>query len=141
MNRSIYTMALLTGTLLAGCQTPAQKADAAVTIDSTQNANAAKQELNAEYPAFRKDADQQITDNDKKIARLREELSRPGKHPLDNARKQKIDNLEKKNADLRSTLYAYETQPSDWEAFKLKINHDKDDIRDAFKDFGDDLKK
>ena len=144
MKKSIYTLALISGTILMSCQTPAQKEEAAETKTQATNQDlreAKQQELNAEYPAFRKDADQQITDNEKRIERLRAELDRPGKHPLDDARKQKIDDLEKRNAELRSRLYGYETERSDWTAFKIKFNHDKDNLRDAFKDFGDDLKK
>jgi predicted nucleic acid-binding Zn-ribbon protein len=143
MKKSIYTLALVTGTILMSCQTPAQKEEAAETKvqSAKEDLKDAKQELNSEYPSFRKDAELQINDNDKQIASLRAKLDRPGKHPLDNARKQRIDDLEKRNADLRSRLYGYETEHSDWAAFKVKFNHDKDNLRDAFKDFGDDLKK
>ena len=133
----------MAGLILNGCETPAQKEAAPKT--NVQNAKddlkEAKQELNAEYPAFRRDAEQQIADNEEKIAQLKVKLDKPGKHPLDNARRQKLDNLEKKNADLKAMLDGYETERSDWTAFKAKFNHAKDNVRDAFKDFGDDLNK
>ena len=147
MKKIIYILsasaAVMIGILLNGCQTPAQKEATAET--NVQNAKddlkVAKQELNAEYPAFRKDADIQITDNEKRIIDLRAKLNKPGKHPLDNARKQKIDDLEKQNTELRAMLDGYEADHSDWVAFKLKFNHAKDNISNAFKDFGDDLTK
>jgi len=143
MKKTIYTLALIGGTILMSCQTPAEKEKAAAenVTSAQQDLKAAQQELNAEYPGFRKDAEIQIADNETKITKLRAKLDKPGKHPLDNARKQRIDDLEKKNAELKSMLYGYETERSDWTAFKIKFNHAKDNVRDAFNDFGDDLKK
>src|ERR1039458_4928930 len=105
MKKSIYTLGLIAGIALVSCQTPAQKEEAAEANLQTDKENlaTAKQELNAEYPAFRKDADQQITDNEKEITSLRAKLDKD-KTPLDNIRRQKIENLEKQNADLRSKL-------------------------------------
>ena len=60
---------------------------------------------------------------------------------MDDFRRKKIEDLKKQNADLRAELYAYEKQPSDWEKFKLKFNHDADNLRDGFKEFGNDMKK
>jgi hypothetical protein len=56
-------------------------------------------------------------------------------------RKQKIDNLERKNAGLRSKLNNYEKQPGNWEAFKLDFNHEKDNLHGALHDFGKDMKQ
>lgn len=142
MKKTIYTLGLIAGIALVSCQTPAQKEEAAKANLQTakENLSGAKQELNAEYPTFRKDADQKITDNEIKIASLRAKLDK-GKAPLDGARRQKIDNLEKQNSELRSRLYGYEQERSDWLSFKLAFNRDKDKLRDAFQDFGDDLKK
>jgi chromosome segregation ATPase len=149
MKNTLYTTALLIGIILAGCQTPAQKEAAAETkIDSAQSnlnnaqtdLNASKAELNPEYPAFKRDADEQIADNDKKIAKLRSKLT-DSDSPANEMRSKKIDKLEKDNADLRSRLYGYEKEPSDWVAFKIAFNHDKDNLNNAFVDFGNDLKK
>ena len=142
MKKSIYTLALMAGVALASCQTPAQKEEAAEANLQTakDNLSASKQELNAEYPDFRKDADKQITDNEAEIALLRAKLDKD-KTPLDNARRQKVEDLEKQNADLKSKLYGYEQERTDWLAFKQAFNRDKDKLRDAFRDFGNDLKK
>jgi Skp family chaperone for outer membrane proteins len=142
MKKSIYTLGLIAGIALMSCQTPAQKEEAAEANLQTakENLATAKQDLNAEYPSFRKDADQQITDNEKEITSLRAKLDKD-KTPLDNVRRQKIEDLEKQNADLRSKLYGYEKERTDWLAFKQAFNRDRDKLRDAFRDFGDDLKK
>jgi Skp family chaperone for outer membrane proteins len=142
MKKSIYTLALMAGVVLASCQTPAQKEEAAEANLQTakDNLSAAKLELNAEYPSFRKDADQQITDNETEIASLRAKLDKD-KTPQDNIRRQRVEDLEKQNADLRSKLYGYEKERTDWLAFKQAFNRDKDKLKDAFRDFGNDLKK
>ena len=135
---------LMAVTVFASCETPAQKqqvAQANVEGATEELQQAKQQEVNAEYPAFKKDAEIKIAGNDKQIADLRVKLAQPGKSPLDDMRRQKIDNLEKQNADLRSELYGYEKGPSDWTAFKLKFNHDEDRLHNAFRDFGNDLKK
>ena len=142
MKKAIYTLGFIAGIALLSCQTPAQKEEAAEANLQTakDNLSTAKQELNAEYPAFRKNADQQITDNETEIASLRAKLDKD-KTPLDNIRRQKIEDLEKQNANLRSKLYGYEQERTDWLAFKQTFNRDRDKLHDAFRDFGDDLKK
>jgi chromosome segregation ATPase len=149
MKITLYTTALIAGIILTSCQTPAQKEAAAeAKVDTAQsnlntaktNLDTTKAELNPEYPAFRRDADQQIADNDKKISKLRAKLTDTNS-PANDMRSKKIDQLEKQNADLKSRLYGYETERSDWVVFKVRFNHDKDNLNQAFTDFGDDLKK
>jgi chromosome segregation ATPase len=125
------------------CQSKEQKVE-----DAQQNVNDAKEqlkdakrELNAEYPAYKKDMEEKIAANENRIVELKEKLDKPVKAPLDDWRRQKIADLEKRNAELRSRLYGYEQERSDWEAFKSKFNHDMDDLSNAFRDFGNDLKK
>ena len=150
MKKTIYMTAVMAGIILASCQTPAQKEEAAeVKVDSAQSdlSNAksdlkdAKQEVNPEYPAFKRNAEEQIADNDKKIVKLRGKQDASDNTMANNMREKRIDALEKENADLRSRLLAYETQHSDWETFKVSFNHDMDKVNKAFADFGKDLKK
>jgi len=144
MKRSLYLLMLATGVALTSCQSPAQKEAAAE--DKMQDAkkdmrDAKREELNKDYPAFKSDAEKEIAANDQRIAQLREKLAKPGKAPLDDARQRRINELEKRNADLKAELYGYEQERSDWETFKAKYNHDRDNVRDAFKDADDDMKK
>lgn len=97
------------------------------------------QTVSKDYPAFKRDAEQKIADNDKRIADLRAKSAASGK--MDDMRKKKIEDLEKQNADLRAELKSYEAKPSDWEKFKLRFNHDADKLNKAFSDFGADLKQ
>jgi chromosome segregation ATPase len=146
MKKIIHALALnvlVAGALLTSCQTKEQKVEESKqdVKDAKQELKDSRQELNAEYPAFKSNAEEQLAANDKRIAVLRAKLAQPGKSPLDDARAQKIDALEKRNAELRSRLSGYENERSDWGAFKSQFNHDADNLSDAFKDFGNDLKK
>lgn len=141
MKRSLYTLTFVTSSLLTICHGTAQGSNlyASNIIQNTQTVTATGQTLNPEYPAFRKNAEQQIADNDKRIADLRIK-TRPGSDPTDEVRRQKIDDLEKRNADLRSRLFGYEKLHNDWETFKRDFTHDMDNLHDAFRDMGEDMK-
>jgi hypothetical protein len=143
MKRTIYTLTFMTSSLVTMCQTTTPTGDlyANNIQTTTQSITASGQALNSEYPAFRKNAEQQIADNDKQIADLRMKLGRPGENPRDDVRRQKIDDLEKRNADLRSRLFGYEKSNTDWVAFKRDFNHDMDNLHNAFHDFDNDMKK
>jgi len=145
MKKTIYSLSVITfmaGGALMSCESAAQKQQIAannVVAAKEELQQAKQQELNAEYPAFKKEAELKIAANDKHIAELRTKLS--GKSPMDDMRRQKIDDLQKRNAELRARLYGYEKERTDWLAFKAKFNNDADNLRDAFRDFGNDLKK
>ena len=143
MKKTIYFMtitAMMAGGVLSSCESKEKKVEDAKenVVDAKQDLKDAQKDLNAEYPAYRKDMEERIEANDKKIADLREILNKPGKKPLDNMRKDRIDELERKNADLRSRLYGYEKERSDWESFKREFNHDMDELGNSFKDMGKD---
>ena len=143
MKRVIRILALMTWALNAYSQTPAQnevKAEGKVEA-AKENLKKAEKELDAAYLPFKRDAEKQIIANEKKIKELRAQFVKPSRSSLNNDAKQKIDDLEKRNVDLRNRLDVYETERSDWEVFKAKFNHDMANLRDAFRDFGKDLKK
>jgi hypothetical protein len=143
MKKTIYTVGLMAVALMAHSQSPAQnevKAEQNVEAAKT-NLKIAQQNLDAAYIPFRKDAEVQINANDQAIKDLRAKLIKRSKSPENNARRQKIDVLEKRNVDLRNRLYAYESERSDWATFKAKFTHDKDDLHDAVKDFDKDMEK
>jgi len=110
-------------------------------VDQTNDdVNESQKELNAEYPAFKTNADEKIAANEKRIVELRVKLNEPGKAPFDETRKKRIDKLEQQNTDLRNSLDTYEKENSDWEAFKREFNHDMEGIGKAFEDLGDNNK-
>jgi chromosome segregation ATPase len=97
----------------------------------------AKQELNAEYPSYRQAQEDRINMNQKRIDDLRAKINTGGK-PLDEARQKRIQELEEKNAELRSRLAGYETERSDWEEFKREFDHDMEELGKSFDDMGND---
>jgi len=143
--RMMYAVfaAIVASSLLASCKSQETRVEDAQdnVRGAKQDLNQAQRELNAEYPAFRADAEAKIEANDRQIADLRTELNRPGKAPLDQARKKKIDELQDKNAALRSRLYGYEKERTDWVAFKAEFSHDMEGIGEAFKDIVKNNKK
>lgn len=140
-----YTTALLlaTGSIFTSCDSKKENVEDAKeeVTEAKEELREAQQELNSEYPAFKTDADVRIEANNKRIAELRETINKPGKKPLDDARAKRIDELQEQNARLRSRLYGYEKERSDWEAFKREFNHDMDEMGNAFKDLGKDNSK
>ncbi len=143
MKKTIYSFvfgSMLIGGVLSSCESKQEKVEEATedVRDAKEDLKEAQRELNAEYPAYRNDMDARITANEKEIARLREIINKPGEKPLDNARRERIDDLEKRNSELRARLYGYENERSDWEAFKREFNHDMDELGNSFKDAGKD---
>jgi hypothetical protein len=140
MKKIIYvlsiTASIMTGVILTRCQTPAQKVETA-----KEDLKTANQELNDEFPSFKKDAEVRLAANETTIKELRSKLTKSGNGTTDADNKKKIDELETKNGELRSKLYGYEGARTDWNTFKTKFNHDADNLTDALKDFGKDLEK
>jgi hypothetical protein len=110
MKKIIYTIALMTGALLAHSQTPAENMVAAEAKVKCARADlvVAEKELAAAFPPFKKDAQVQIKANDKTISDLRTGFVKPFKSSANDASKVKIDDLEARNVDLRSRLYTNE---------------------------------
>jgi chromosome segregation ATPase len=143
MKKTIYSIAftaMLAGAIFTSCQSKQEKVEEAKedVADAKENLQEAKRELNAEYPTYRKDMDERINANQKEIDRLKTIVNKPGEKPLDQARRDRIDDLERKNADLRARLYGYENERSDWEAFKREFNHDMDEFGNSIRDAGKD---
>jgi F0F1-type ATP synthase membrane subunit b/b' len=134
---------MITGVIFTSCESKEKKVeDAKENVqDAKKDLKEAQQDLNAEYPAFRTDAEKRIADNDKRIAELQEKIDKPGKAPLDDARKKRIEELKQKNADLRSRLYGYEKERSNWESFKREWNNDMEGLDQSVRDLGRDNTK
>ncbi len=141
MKKTLLLLSLSTLSLsvaLISCESNTKKVENAnVKVeDAKEELKDAKAELNAEYPTFKSEAEMKIIANETKIAELRAVLNKPGKLPLDPMRKKRIDELEEKNAQLKSRLYGYENERTDWIAFKNEFNHDMNEMGEAFKNIG-----
>lgn len=131
---------LLAAAVFTGCKSPDQKVEAAE--DKVENANEETKDANAEavktanaeeWKEFKSQSNEEIKENEKKIAELRVKLKKPGKL-LDPIYEKKIANLEEKNRNLQLKLDGYETNQSDWESFKREFKHDMDEFGKAFRD-------
>ena len=128
---------LVAGFLFTSCKSPAQKEDAA-----QNKVDEAQQELNAaqvkvasqeEWATFKIESELKINDNENRIAELKEKMKKPGK-VFDALYQKRIDDLEKRNLDMRVRMETYEKNQSDWESFKTEFNHDMDELGNALKD-------
>lgn len=130
--------AIAAGSIFTSCNSGAKKTE--TVQEATENLQDAQADLNSEYPTFKTEAEVKIAANEVRIAELREKLNKPGKAPFDEMRKNRIDELERKNLELKSRLNGYQKEHSDWETFKREFNHDMDGIAEAFEDLGKDNK-
>jgi DNA repair ATPase RecN len=146
MKKPILTLALavlfIPGIIITGCKSPTKNAeDAKENVqDAQKNLKDAKQEANTavvkaaneqEWKSFKIDAEAQIKQNELRIAELKIKLKKPGKG-LDEADKQRIDALEKRNDGFKSRMKDYEKDQGDWESFKREYNRDMDELKNAF---------
>ena len=107
MRKAVYTILLMGASLLTYGQSPAQKEVTAKdkVVNAEENLKLAKQQLLDTYPAFKKDAEKQIKDNDQTIEYLRAHMVKPRRSPANNEAKKKIEDLENRNDELRNRLY------------------------------------
>lgn len=104
----------------------------------------AKQDSVAEYNKFKADAEEQLKQNEQKIADLWAKKSKESttKAERDNYKK-RIDELERRNKELKAKL-ARQDDPKKhikWVQFKEEFNHDMDELNKSLKDFTVDNKK
>lgn len=148
MKKTIFSLAIATtfmaGTVFTSCQSSDQKdgdddgmmnrteKDAQV-MHNDDNSDMPTMVTADEWQTFKLESELQINNNEIRIKELKEKMNKPGTI-LDPLYAKKIENLEKKNQDLKIKLEAYETNQSNWEKFKREFNHDMDELGKAFKD-------
>lgn len=102
--------------------------------DNTANDRVATAE---EWAEFKREAEQKIDANEKRIAELREKRKKAGK-VMDKVYEERIEALQERNRNLRLKITNYETNKTDWDKFKEEFNHDMEElgkaIGDIFKD-------
>lgn len=106
----------------------------------SHTAEEAKKDSIAEYKKFKKDCDEKIANNQKKIAELKAKKSNDSKEVKEKYDK-KVSDLEQKNEALRKKAAGYDANNSGWASFKREFNHDMDEIGSALKDLTVDNKK
>lgn len=147
---SIGITTLMAGAMLTGCQTAAQKEEAAAedveqAREDLQNARTeADNEAvlvanNEEWQAFRNETEARIKVNEARIDELKLKMKKSGKN-MDALYADKINALEQKNKDLKTRMNNYEQNKTDWQEFKREFNRDMEELGQSLKDFSVDNK-
>ena len=139
MKKSILAFAavmFVAGTILSSCKSNATKVENAE--EKVENAkddlSKTQQVAESDFQKFKNESNDEINNNEKRIADLRIEM----KSEKSNARardEKKIDALEAKNHEIKVKLEAYHDDgKNDWREFKTEVKHDLDGVGEAFKD-------
>ncbi|MGO4822280.1 MULTISPECIES: hypothetical protein [unclassified Flavobacterium] len=145
MKRSIYTLAfalLITGTTLVSCKQSSNEETVEVTKDDEGNTVMVNSTTkNKEWEEFKMKTDSAINKNEVRIGELKVKMKETG-NSIDSTYQKKIDQLERKNQDMKMKLDNYKVDASEnWESFKREFNHDMSELGDALKDITVDNKK
>ncbi|MEJ8819026.1 hypothetical protein [Lacibacter sp. H407] len=149
MKKIVYLFSVITlfaGVLLYSCDTtPKDDAadnevkDTVVIEQKTTEVVTVRVATSEEWAAFKKDAEERIEANEKRIEELKVKLKKPGKL-LDKMYEDRIATLRERNRELRAKIAGYETTQTDWEKFKSEFNHDMNELGKAIDDIFTDNK-
>lgn len=152
MKKSIFTLAtalFVAGSIVSGCSSPDKKVENAEekVQDAKNDVKDAKQDLSqaqqeqqnavvSDFQKFKNESNDAIIENDRHIASLRIDMKDEKREARERDEK-RINELEKKNHDLKVKLDAYHDDgKSDWKEFKTEFKHDLDGLGKAFSDIG-----
>lgn len=127
---------LITGGIVTGCNTPAEKVEKAQQeVDEANNKlDKVTDEYQADIAKYRLEATKRIAANEKSIAEFNARIDDQKKVAKADYTI-KIAELEKKNTDMKKKMDDYKEDGKDkWEKFKLEFNHDLEELGKAFKD-------
>ncbi|MGQ0826782.1 MAG: hypothetical protein ACT4ON_00150 [Bacteroidota bacterium] len=133
MKKAILTLAI---TVFIGTSLTVQ----AQAQDTKQTSN--QQDKSADVQKFRKEVNEKIKENEKRIAELRTKKSEENQEVKMKYDK-KIDALEQKNKELKKKMadYREDGKETNWQSFKKEFNHDMDELAKALKSVAvDDVK-
>ena len=130
----LSAFALITVTVISGCDSPAQRVTNAKNnvTDAKNNLDLANQDYMIDMENFRKKTADKIAANDKSIAEFKKNTVLKNKETNhDNV--QQLAELEKRNHDLKQRMDDYNgTGKDNWETFKTQFNQDMDDFGKNF---------
>ncbi len=147
MKKTIFTLAfatLIASIVIIGCkpstkegeesQQKVQDANEKVE-DAKDNLTMAKKGATAEeWKAFQDNTDSIINENEIQITELKSRMKKAGKS-IDANYTKNINLLEVKNKELKARMDTYKNDiNSDWQSFKHKFKHDKDELGQELRD-------
>lgn len=135
MNKSIVILAILTGIIFTSCKTAQQKEEMAKenVINANQDLKDTKISNANEWLTFKRESQEKILDNEKRITKLKVEMNKPGS-TFDGLYRTRIEKLEAKNTELKMKLDSYNGNETEWNTFKNDFNRDIDEIGKNIKD-------
>ena len=139
MKKKLFTLAsflIITGMMVTGCNTPAEKVtDAQKEVtEANKDLNEANKEYLADMEDYRRETTLKIAANDSTIQVLTTKIATEKKEKRE-AYQKKINKLEEKNTEMKMKLNNYKAEGKDnWEKFKAEFNHDMEEMGKAFKD-------
>lgn len=144
MKKSILILAIFAGTLFTSCKNNEQKEVEAIedVVEATEDLNKVTEDVNednaakandAEWQAFKAEANTTIAENETRITDLQMAMKKPG-NTFDAAYKKSIDALVDKNNSLKTKIVDYENNQTDWASFKREFDSDMSELGQAFKD-------
>jgi predicted nucleic acid-binding Zn-ribbon protein len=138
----ILLMSMFSLTCIAQTNKKSEKArkDVNKAQDNLREAKSDLREANLDstkdYIEFKKEAQQQIAENNEHIVRLREKKWNGDENNQEKYDRQ-VNALHEKNTELQHKIdYAHATSPSMWNDFKKEFSHDIGELRDAIKSIG-----
>lgn len=147
MRKTIWVVALttfVTGNVFVSCKSNTDKEKDAVedVQEAEENLNQVTEDISsdaitkandAEWQTFKKEANQTIAENEKRIVDLKNAIKKPG-NTFDATYEKSIDALEEKNASLKTKIIDFENNQTDWASFKREFNSDMKELGAALKD-------
>jgi DNA anti-recombination protein RmuC len=144
MNRPILLIALaafMTTGLFQSCnQSSSNRIDRQEDklLDEKQDVEEASQDLNQavrdSVREFKLEAQNQISENNRKIDDLKEKIAN-GKKSARDKYEGTISDLERKNKELQKRLDEFNAETADnWTSFKREFSHDMDELGNSLKD-------
>jgi chromosome segregation ATPase len=147
MKRTILTLAVtmfMAGNVFTSCKSNSDKEEDAIenVQDAEQNLEDVTEDINndaitkandEEWQTYKTEANNTISENEKRIADLKKAMKKPGT-TFDATYEKNIDALEDRNAALKTKIDNYENNQTDWTSFKREFSSDMKEIGVALKD-------
>jgi DNA anti-recombination protein RmuC len=142
-SKVIAVTIIMVGSMAVGCgpsESKIETADVKVT-EAEQELTEARQEYSDELIKFREQTNEVIASNERKIAEIKANREN-NKSDVQKEYRKDIDELEAKNAELKTRLNDYKDEGSEkWNSFREEFNRDMDQLGQSLKEFSVDNEK